>query len=171
MIWYRISQFWRQITAGSLPPSAWQEIEAVLSPPERELFRRFALGDRWHGYRVMCTLREAGHTDPDLWVAALLHDVGKTRVRFTAVDRSLEAVCRKLMPGRVQQWEQGQPTGWQRPFVVRARHPAWSAEMAQAAGSSPTAVSLIRRHQDPLPQPTSHEDHLLQLLQWADDQN
>ncbi len=155
-----------------LPPTAWQEIQAVLTPAECDLFQKFATGDRWHGYRVLCTLREAGHADPDLWVAALLHDVGKTRAQFTAVDRSVEAVLRLMFPRRVHRWEQGDLHSWRRPFVVRAQHADWSAEMAQAAGSSSTAVSLIRRHQDSLPSVlTNHEDRLLSYLQWADDQN
>ena len=47
-----------------------------------------------------------------------------------------------------------------------------SAEMAEAAGSSALVVSLIRRHQDDLPETAlSEEDELLHILQWADDQN
>jgi hypothetical protein len=170
-MWYRISQFWRQITAGSLPPSAWQEISACLSPAELALFHRFDAGDQWHGYRVWQMLRGAGHMNRDLAVAALLHDVGKTRARFTAVDRSIESLLRRLFPRKAQVWEQGDVGSWRRPFVVRAHHAEWSAAMAERAGSSPTAVSLIRRHQDPLPEILTSEDELLRQLQWADNQN
>jgi hypothetical protein len=42
--------------------------------------------------------------------------------------------------------------------------------MAQAAGSNPLTISLIRRHQDKLDvEPIVAEDRLLQQLQWADD--
>jgi hypothetical protein len=44
--------------------------------------------------------------------------------------------------------------------------------MAQAAGSDALTVSLIRRHQDPLPpQDQSPEDQLLRRLQWVDDRH
>lgn len=172
VIRYRLAQFWRHLTAGPLPPEAWAEIESVLSPAELALFKRFAPGDRWHGYGVWCTLREAEQKQADLAVAALLHDVGKTRVdKFTAVERSMEAVLRLLFPQRAQGWEQGDVQSWRKPFVVRAHHAAWGADMAQSAGSSDTAVALIRRHQDPLDNIQTEEDRLLSYLQWADDQN
>lgn len=148
------------------------EVTAVLSEPQRQLFYRYNAADQWHSVQVLRMLRDAGHTQPDLQVAALLHDVGKTQVRLTLGDRTLIVLAQVLLPGRMAAWGEGEARGWKRPFVVKAQHPAWSAEMAAAAGCTPLAISLIRRHQDDLPETAvSAEDHLLRLLQWADDQN
>lgn len=173
MTWqYRVGQFWRLLTVSALPTAALTDITAVLSPAEQQLFTRFAAGDQWHSYQVWHTLQLAGHIHPDLQVAALLHDVGKTRVPLTIWERSLIVLVQKLFPDKLTLWGKGAARGWQRPFVVKMQHPAWGAQMAAAAGSSSLAVSLIQRHQDHLAETAvTQEDHLLRLLQWADDQN
>ena len=164
------------VTAEPLPPVVCQEIAAVLNEREWVLFQRYSPEDQWHSYRVFCTLQTAGHTQPDLLAAALLHDVGKTRLPLSAWERSLIVLAQLLLPRPAAAWGQGQAHGWRRPFVVRARHPAWGADMARAAGSRPLTVSLIYHHQDTLAgagvgEMSAAEVQLLHYLQWADDQN
>ena len=169
---YRLGQFWRLLTARGLSAAAQTAVTAVLTPAQQQLFARFTAGDQWHSYQVWQTLRAAGHAQPDLQAAALLHDVGKTRAPLTIWERSLIVLAQKLLPGKMAEWGQGEARGWRRPFVVKAQHPAWGADMAAQAGSSPLAVALIRRHQDVVTETAVTEtDRLLHLLQWADDQN
>ena len=64
------------------------------------------------------------------------------------------------------------PTGWTRGLIIAEKHPAWGAQLAHRAGASPTAVRLIRRHQDPYPlSDEKREDRLLAILQRADRAN
>jgi len=176
---YRLGQFWRILRAESLSEAALAEITAVLTPSEAALFNRFSLSDQQHSCGVLRTLQSAGHTQPDLLTAALLHDVGKTRAPLSIWERSLIVLVQKLAPGKMAVWGKGHARGWRRPFVVKAQHPAWGAAMAEAAGSKPLVIALIRRHQEPLLETAeplletavSPEDNLLRLLQWADDQN
>lgn len=169
---YRLGQFWRALTAAPLSSMAQQEVAAILNAGEASLFDRLDAAGQWHSYQVFCTLRDAGYTQPDLLVAALLHDVGKTRCPLSLVERAVIVLAQAIWPGKTAAWGQGEAVRWRRPFVVKAQHPTWGAEMAQAAGSTPLAVALIRRHQEPLPAIAySAEDSLLRRLQWADDQN
>ncbi len=171
-IFYRVGQFWRVWRARPLPDEAWADITAVLTEEETALFKKFSLSDQQHSYQVLCTLQSAGETQPNLLAAALLHDVGKTRAPLSIWERSLIVLVQIFLPGKTAVWGQGKPQGWQRPFVVKAQHPGWGAAMAQAAGSQPQTIELIRRHQDSLPETAVTEtDHLLRQLQWADDQN
>lgn len=179
-MFYRLGQFWRVWRARPLPVEARESITAVLTPAEITLFDQFSLSDQQHSYQVLRTLQLAGHTQPDLLAAALLHDVGKTRAPLTIWQRSLIVLGQAFVPGKTAVWGQGNMSSWQRPFVVKAQHPAWGAEMAQTAGSRPLTIELIRRHQDTLPEtPTlsgaeaavSETEQLLRHLQWADDQN
>jgi putative nucleotidyltransferase with HDIG domain len=169
---YRLGQFWQLIHPSPLPAEVWREIGAVLAPAEVELFRRFSAGDRQHSYRVMRLLRAAGDEEPALLAAALLHDVGKTRLRNRLWERVLGTLGEQFFPQIVGKWGSSSARGWRRPFAVRVQHAEWGAEMAEEAGSSPLVVSLIRRHQE---KELGHLDAglagLLRRLQWADEQH
>jgi hypothetical protein len=169
---YRLRQFWQAVTARRLPPSAWTEIITHLRPAEVELFRSLSRADQAHSFRVMKTLQEQGGADRELLAAALLHDVGKTKARLPLWLRPAIILGHALLPGRVNEWGQGEAAGWRLPFVIKARHPEWGAQMAEAAGSEPLTIALIRRHQDHLgPTGGPAEDELLRRLQRADDDN
>jgi hypothetical protein len=169
---YRVRQFWRASKAGPLPDESWHDIGSVLAPAELELYKRQSHGDQQHAYRVMCTLRAAGHDEPDLLAAALLHDAGKCFARNFWWDRPLVVLFQAFAPSWSAELANGDPTGWKRPFVVRERHAEWGADAARKAGSSAATVVLIRRHQDPPCQNDNDRDAcLLARLQWADDSN
>lgn len=169
---YRLWQTWQYLTAAPLDDAAWQEIESRLTTTELILYHRYRASERRHAYRVMCALQKAGYEHPALLTAALLHDIGKTRLHLHVWERALVVAFAKLLPGRVERWGIGKPAGWRRTFVVKTQHPAWGAEMAANAGSDVLAVELIRRHQDPLPSnPAGEIDQLLHWLQWADDRH
>lgn len=166
-MWYRVKQYWWLWTARELSAEQLATIEQALSPAEWQLFQQFSKSDKQHSYRVFDLLHQAGHTNPDLLTAALLHDIGKTRLRITWIDRVISTLGSLLVSKRAQQWGLVPPPyGWRKPFVIKAKHPAWGAEMAQQINSRPTAIALIAHHQDK----NSHDDRLLELLQWADDQ-
>jgi hypothetical protein len=172
MVRYRLWQFWQIVTAVPLEPSAREEVAAILTASELSLFERFSQPDQWHSYRVMKMLQTAGHTQQPLLVAALLHDVGKTKLPLSIWQRSLIVLASIFLPRQTAVWGREAAAGWKRPFAVKVQHPIWSAEMAAAAGCQPQAIALMRRHQDTIPlDDTSQEAELLRLLQWADDQN
>lgn len=169
---YRVWQTWQFLTAAPLNATAWSIIAAQLTPAELLLFQAYRPSDRRHAYRVMQTLEKAGHHEPALLTAALLHDVGKTRLPLSIGERVLVVLGWKFLPGRAAVWSKGEPAGWRRAFVIKARHAEWGAEMAAQAGSHPQVVDLIRRHQEPLSiKPGAQTDQLLDLLQWADDRS
>jgi len=166
---YRLRQLKNNLTAGPLSATEQAQVVALLSPAEQALFAHLSFADQWHSVRVLGDLRGAGYNDPDLLAAALLHDVGKTRYPLTAWDRTVIVVGAALLPRRTARWGAGPAEGWRRPFVVRAQHPEWGADMAAAAGARAAVIDLIRRHADKPGQVAS--DDALRALQWADDQN
>lgn len=168
-IGYRLRQLRENLTARPLSWEAQCEVAAYLSTAEQRLFESFSPADQWHSYRVFRTLRTTGYNQPDLLVAALLHDIGKTRCPLSAWDRTVIVVGQALAPQRARAWGSGSLESWRRPFVVRARHPEWGAKMAEAAGSRPAVVELIRRHQETIPEPVVEADILLFRLHQADD--
>lgn len=168
-MWGRVRQTLQAISAWSRPVDDTLAA-SYLSPALLALYRQMSRSDRQHHLRVLRHLLADGHTEPALLVAALLHDVGKTRARFGVFDRILATVVKKIAPQYFAEWGKGEPRGWRRPFVISAQHPAWGAEMLVAAGAEPLAVALTRLHQDDLSQ--LHElplKTLLGYLQAADD--
>ncbi len=166
---YRIRQALHALTAYARPVD-YDRAAGVLTPALMALFRRMRRSEQQHSLRVMDTLIRAGHDDPDLLTAALLHDCGKSRHRFGLMGRVLVVVVRHTAPVWLVRWSQGEPRGLRRPFVIAVQHPIWSSEDMAACGASPLAVELARRHQERLAGPPhNHVEHLLALLQAADD--
>lgn len=163
---YRSRQFW---LAWKTRPGtvATDRLTPYLSPAQLTLFRRLQPSEQAHAYLVLERLMEAGQTDPDLMVAALLHDIGKIIAPLTIWDRALIVLVGRLLPWLARRWGEGRPRGLRRPFVVAARHPDWGADLAAEAGASPRIQELIRLHQVPAPA----DDPLLAALQAVDDEN
>jgi hypothetical protein len=145
---------------------------AALSPRLMELFRRMPRRDQQHALEVLATLRASGASHPALLTAGLLHDVGKIRYPLYLWDRVLVVLVEAAFPNLAARLGAAPPRGWQRPFVIRHQHPAWSADLVAEYGGDALTVTLVRRHADRLPQPPTDEaDRLLAALQAADDAN
>lgn len=136
-----------------------------------ELFLRQQPSEQHHSLRIYERLLAQDERAPELLTAALLHDVGKSRVPLRPWERAVVVLVNAVAPELGRRWGEGEPHGWRRPFVTAAQHPVWGAELACQAGAAPLTVSLIRRHQD-APRsggPLGSEDRLLRALQSLDD--
>jgi hypothetical protein len=172
---YRARQFWQAVSAVTAAEDLAQA-EAVLTPPLMELFMRLQKSEQVHSLRLYRQLVEAGERQRDLLVAALLHDIGKSRFPLRLWERALIVIARAIFPASSRRWGQEAPRGWHKPFVVAEQHPAWGADLAAQAGASPLAVALIRSHQSPPaaagdPAARSLEIQLLSKLQFLDEDN
>lgn len=170
--YYRLWQFGQSVSAKPLTQKQEEEVKATLSEAEYDLFTRQSIASQQHSYRVWRSLKDADRKERDLLTAALLHDIGMTKIRTFWWDRPLVVLAQALAPNRTKQWAHGETRGWRRPFVIRAKHPEWGAEMAAACGSSDVTVELIRRHQEPVKENSKvGQEELRRWLQWADDMN
>lgn len=168
---YRTTQFFRVLFARPTPEDL-RRVEETLSPSLIRIFRRMSVADQTHAIRVLRTLLDQGERHPSLLAAALLHDVGKARVRPRLWDRVVVVLGTAIVPGAIQRWGHGELKGWRRPFVIAVRHPVWGAEMIRTAGGSEELATLVSRHQDPpQAQTDSQIDQLLYRLQVADGRN
>lgn len=168
---YRFRQGVRALVAW-LQPVDDALARQYLKPPLYELYRHMRRSERQHSLRVLRDLLAAGHTHPDLLAAALLHDVGKSRARFSLPEKVLVVLVKATAPRYYRAWSNGPARGWRLPFAVSEQHPAWGAEMAAAAGASPLTVKLIRLHAEALSGPPRDDaERLLLALQEVDDRN
>ena len=154
-------------------PVDLQLAATYLNPEQMTLFKRLNRGEQLHSLNVLRDVLAQGETPHSLTVAALLHDVGKTRYPIAIWQKTLIVLVRAFVPQLFNRWSAGNPeTYWQRAFVVSVQHPAWSAELVEPTGAEETTVWLIRHHADSLAKWQNHPYYaLLCRLRAADDKN
>lgn len=144
---YRVYQF----THGLRPFLAPHEVEAAraqLTAAEFALFLAAEARDRRHSFDLFQALRTRG-AGPEELTAALVHDVGKGRLRtwhrvaFVVLNAASPALARRL--------EADRGAGWRRALWRLRHHAALGAARLEAAGSAPRVVELVRRHTEPAP--------------------
>ncbi len=166
---YRVKQFWWALHAR-VPAEAWPAIESILTAEQLALFRAMSPSDQRHNLNVYRAVLAEGHTNQDLLLAALLHDVGKAGSQLRLWHRVAIVLLRAFWPAALERLSKGETRGWRAGFVIHRRHPELGAERALAVGCSPLTVTLIRRHQEPpaANSASTEEDRLLAVLQRAD---
>lgn len=157
----RLRQF-RQ--ASILPTSADFELASrYLSGELFALFRAQHPRDVVHSAATASWLLECGHTDNDLIVAGLLHDVGKGQQR--RVDRVAWVLASYVglvnrVAGPISRFEM------RRAMARTARHSDDGARILLQAGAPARVAELTRLHHTP-----PGTDRVLALLQQADAAN
>ena len=170
---YRIRQFQNALNADPNPDDL-EIVRNLLTPAQMDLFCCMHPSEQAHSIQVMERIRVAedsreDDTFKDLYVAALLHDIGKCRYPLRLWERVVIVLAKAFIPGKVAEWGNGKPFGWRRVFVISECHPEWGAQMAADAGTSALAVELIREHQNFYHSDTvSFIGLLLKKLQVAD---
>jgi putative nucleotidyltransferase with HDIG domain len=153
-ILYRARQFWRTVSIET-GPLELERAQALLYPEQRELFAQLQLGEKQHALQMLCKLLEQGENQPDLLLAALLHDVGKLRYRLNPFERAMVVMVQAIKPEQSRRWGNlppdgwGDLPGWRKAFIEAEHHAEWGAEMARQAGVSPLTETLIREHHHP----------------------
>ena len=172
---YRGRQFWLALRLHPAAPGL-EQARLILGSDLFALFVRMQPGEQVHSLHMLEKLLAQGEKHSDLLVAALLHDVGKSRRKLRLWERAWIVLSRAIWGQRAAQWGSASVSDlaslpfWKQPLVVAEQHPGWGAEMVAAAGGTPLAVTLIRCHADkPANAQQSPEGRLLALLQFVDD--
>lgn len=173
-ILYRGRQFWHTLSS-KIDSQKLEQAATYLTHAQWELFTQLQVGEKNHALAMLTKLIAQGETEPDLLVAALLHDVGKLRYRMNPLERALVVVGKAIVPEKANRWGT-EPVGgwnnlpdWRKAFIVAEHHAEWGAEMARQAGASPLAVELIRQHPCPPSMAAGSVNNRLQKTLWLVD--
>jgi hypothetical protein len=131
---------------GRVSPAERQALAEWLSAPQQALFDSMHRADQRHGLDVVTALRAAGHRNPDLLLAGLLHDCGKGR------DLHVWHRVGWSLGERYGVWVErfiGRLPGFGRAFRTIADHAQASADLALAAGVSTLTADLILNQAEP----------------------
>jgi hypothetical protein len=150
---HRVGQFIGHLTARVRPDEA-ELARRMLPGAAWPLFTAMPVADRRHGLDVAGRLLAAGHDDPDLLAAALLHDAAKgerLRLWHRVAGVLLEVFARLASP---------EPGSWRHPFHVYLHHAGLSADAARATGCSERTVAFIRGSASAADSALAHAFHL-----------
>jgi hypothetical protein len=139
---YRVEQFLDHLRARVSADEA-ALAHRLLPAPARPLFDGMPVADRRHAVDVVARLLDAGHDDPDLLAAALLHDAGKGH-RMRLWHRVSGVLLEAIAPRMLTRLASAEPDSWRYPFHLYLHHAQLSADAAADAGCAPRTVALIR---------------------------
>lgn len=186
-VFYRLGQFWQGATA-KVSPADYQEAAKVLPSVALPLFRQMPVDAQRHSLNVLYSVQAAGYRQPDLAVAALLHDCGKLAAARAGVSiglwlRGPLVLFDRFFPHVAARLALAEPAaganalqGWRYALYVHREHAMIGATWAKEVGCSPLSCWLIAHHQKGL-SATEAEGvgeeawTLLAVLQAADDSN
>ena len=143
---HRVRQFTLALGARATHATV-EDLAQSLDTRQQELFHQMPSMDQRHCLAVFRALREAGHADPSLLQAALIHDVGKS-LGPVGIRHRVTAVLGKALSPRLWERLDGEPGSWLYPFRVHRHHAALGAELAAQAGCSPEVFWLVAHHED-----------------------
>lgn len=143
---YRFRQFFSMVL-GCARPADLAYAQAKLSSSDLlTLFTSMPRMEKNHGISVCKALEKQGYVSPDLFTAALLHDVGKLEHYPRLWERVFTVLIEYGAPNLASQMALGSPKGLRRGLVVRRFHADWGADLAARAGASYRVLFLIRKH-------------------------
>ena len=140
---YRSRQFFRSVGA-SLSAEDRAEVAQRLNAEQQRLFYAMTARDQRHCLDVFYALQRDGHQDPDLLMAALLHDVGKGPVRLW--HRVAYVLIRALSPRLLRRLASESGSGWRRALASFSEHSRRGAALVEATGAPEAVVCLVRLH-------------------------
>ena len=121
----------------------------LLTPEQRARFDTMPAFDQQHLCRVANHLKEQDISDPDVLVAGLLHDIGKSdgRTQVGLTDRIAKVLLKRVSPGTLERVTASYPNGRFPGLALAVLHPELGAELARSMGCSERTCWLIRHHE------------------------
>jgi hypothetical protein len=138
----RVAQFIGHVTAR-VDSADESFARQVLPRTAWSLFAQMPVADRRHAIDVAQRLLAAGRDEPELLVAALLHDAAKGH-RMRLWHRVGGVLLAASAPWLLRRLASPDPGSRGYPWHLYLHHAALSADAATAAGCSPRSAAYIR---------------------------
>jgi hypothetical protein len=139
---HRVAQLVAHVRAR-VDPAETDVAHRILPTRAFAVFEAMPVADRRHALDVVGRLLAAGHDEPDLLAAALLHDVAKGD-RMRLWHRVTGVLLEALAPSLLRRLASRDPASWRHPFHLYLHHGPMSAELAVRAGCGSRVAAFIR---------------------------
>jgi len=141
---YRSRQFFRSV-AASIDKEEADEVRRRLTPEQQCLFFAMTARDQRHCYDVFKTLSSQRGSDADLLAAALLHDVGKGRIRLW--HRVAYVVLGAISPSLLRKAARDDGAAWRQACAACIDHSRRGGTMLEQVGAPAAIVQLVLYHE------------------------
>jgi hypothetical protein len=139
---HRVQQFLGHVRAR-VTPDEERLARRLLTDAAWPLFTAMPVADRRHALDVVGRLTDAGHDDPDLLAAALLHDAAKGH-RMRLWHRVGGVLLEAAAPGMLRRLSSPDARSWRYGFYLYLHHAELSANAAARVGCPDRVVAFIR---------------------------
>ncbi len=142
---YRAAQFLRGLRPALQPDEA-RLVRQLLSDSEFQLFAAMDPRDRRHSMDMVLWLQARAPSSDDLLAAALLHDVGKGRLRDW--ERIAFVLLGAVRARARERFARAQGGGLRGALWRLEHHARLGAALLRETGSRTAVVALVERHSD-----------------------
>jgi hypothetical protein len=146
-MFYRARQFWQAI----FPRINSEELNWALNklpPTAASLFMQQSLTEQRHAIDVAYDLWLTHAEYPNLIIAALLHDCGKSRYPLNVWERIYIVLLQRAPLKARERLLQSRPL-FSSPLRTALDHPIWGATLALELGLDDEIIALIQYHHNP----------------------
>ena len=144
---YRIRQFWYALRP-KINSNELRWAQSILPTSAFSLFINQSMPEKRHALDVAKDLFLSHPNDPNLLIAAFLHDCGKSQNALKLWERIYIVLLQKA-PRKTWSLLLRSHSVLSSPLRTAQEHPIWGAEMARNAGLNEEIVQLILNHHNP----------------------
>lgn len=162
---YRIKQFINAITA-KITNEDMDFVHKYLTQEEIKLFEKLSVSEQKHCIMVAIDIKEAckeeSLNEKRMIKVALLHDIGKIKVRLTPIDKSVFVLLNKFSNGRLKNFDNIKKIN------VFYNHGKLGYELLKKYNYDEEFLELIKNHHS---EETEENNKELNILKKFDDKN
>lgn len=168
-MFYRIKQFWWGFVS-LYKKIDYEFLKKYLNEEELLLFNKLKINDKHHSIRVCKDAIQFNNSlecnekldEIKLGKAALLHDIGKSILHLSLIDKSVIVILNKISKGKIKKYKKNKKVN------IYYNHPEEGYKILNERGYSKDILEVIRYHHK---KEKNSKNEFLKIVSYCDDRN